>query len=69
MGVGHFFVMVYTLDSMHLNSQVPNSLGASPFIFYYLPNTLRAYACANVCTYVRTACIGVILLYSMTLAT
>ena len=70
MGVGHFFVTVYTLDSMYLNSQVPNSLGANPFTFYYLPNTLRVCTCANVCTYVCTAphtCIDVIL-YSMPLA-
>ena len=61
MGVGHFLVVVYTLDSMYLNSQVPNSLGASPFTFYYLPNTLRACVCAR--TYVRTACIDVIIIF------
>ena len=55
MGVGHSFVTVYSLDSTYLNSQVPKSLGASLFTFYYLPNTLRACACVNVRMYVQHA--------------
>ena len=53
MEVGHFYILL--IYSTYLNSQVPNSLGASPFTFYYLPNTMRACACANVCTYVQHA--------------